>query len=152
MARGDKSKAHKTANLRNRHTTNQSTEPLSSTRTAAPGRRDGDRSLTRGESARSSKRTPSEEPIEVDQDPQFTGAIAVAQYTRLQNDVEKLREVRSQTRHDRRDLVLIYKCVQQLHRSKKTIEKQSKVIDELRKELTNTNKVILLSISGVYGP
>ena len=95
VARGDRSKGHRSLSSKNRHTINQSTETPSSARTAVPGRRDRDRSLTRGESARSSKRTPSVEPIEVDQDHQFTGAIAVAQYTRLQSEVEKLREVRS---------------------------------------------------------
>jgi len=95
VARGDKSKVHKSLSSKNRQTVNQSTDPLSSTRTAAPGRRDRDRSLTRGESARSSKRTPSVEPIEVDEDPQLTGPIAVAQYARLQGEVERLREVRS---------------------------------------------------------
>ena len=95
VARGDKSKPHKPPSSKNRHTVNQSTETLSSTRTVIPGRRDRDRSLTRGESGRSSKRTPSLEPTEVDEDPQLTGPIAVAQYTRLQTEVEKLREVRS---------------------------------------------------------
>ena len=95
VARGDKSKVHKSLNSKTRHTINQSAESSSSTRTSVSGRRDRDRSLTRGESARSSKRTPSVEPIEVDEDPQFTGAIAVAQYMRLQGEVEKLREVRS---------------------------------------------------------
>ena len=94
VARGDKSRVHKSLGSRNRHTANQSTETLSSTRTVVPGRRDRDRSHNGGESARSSKRTPSVEPTEVDKDPQLTGPIAVAQYTRLQNEVEKLREVR----------------------------------------------------------
>ena len=96
VARGDKSKVHKSLNSKTRHAVNQSAETLPSARTAAPGRRDRDRSLTRGETVRSSKRTPSIEPTEVDEDPQFTGVIAVAQYTRLQSEVEKLREVRSE--------------------------------------------------------
>lgn len=120
VARGDKSKV-KSLSSRTRQPINQSTDSLSSTRTVVPGRRERDRSLTRGESVRSSKRTPSVEPIEADGDPLFTGSIAVAQYARLQIEVEKLRE--------------------QLQRSKKTIEKQSKVIDELRREVTDTNKV-----------
>lgn len=94
VARGDKSRVHKSLGSKNRHTINQSTETLSSTRTAVPGRRDRDRPHNSGESARSSKRTPSVEPTEADDDPQLTGPIAVAQYTRLQNEVEKLREVR----------------------------------------------------------
>jgi len=94
VARGDKSKVHKSLSSKNRHNNNQSIETPSSIRTVAPGRRDRDRSLTRGESVRSSKRTSSVEPIEADDDPQLTGPIAVAQYTRLQNEVEKLREVR----------------------------------------------------------
>lgn len=93
VARGDKSRVHKPLNSKTRQTINQSIELLPSARAAVPGRRERDRSLTRGESARSLKRTPSVEPIEVDQDLQFTGAIAVAQYTRLQNEVEKLKEV-----------------------------------------------------------
>ena len=95
VARGDKSKVNKPPNSKNRYIVNQSTEAVPSTRTAAPGRRDRDRSLTRGESIRSSKQTPSVEPTEVDEDPHLTGPIAVAQYTRLQGEVEKLREVRS---------------------------------------------------------
>jgi len=93
MARGDKSKVNKPPNSKNRHIVNQNTEGPSSARTAVPGRRDRDRSLTRGESIRSSKRTPSVESIEVDEDPHLTGPIAAAQYTRLQSEVEKLREV-----------------------------------------------------------
>ena len=95
VVQGDKSKVHKSLSSKNRHAINQSTETLSSTRTVVPGRRDRDRLLTGGESARSSKRTSSVEPTEADEDPQLTGAIAVAQYTRLQSEVEKLREVRS---------------------------------------------------------
>jgi len=94
VARGDKSKVHKSLSSRNRHTTNQSTETPASPRTAVPGRRDRDRSFTNGEPVRSSKPTSSVEPIEPDDDCQLTGPIAVAQYTRLQNEVEKLREVR----------------------------------------------------------
>jgi hypothetical protein len=93
VARGDKSKVHKSLNSRNRPITNQSTETLPSSRTPVPGRRDRDRSFTSGESVRSSKQTSSAEPIEADNDTQFTGPIAFAQYTRLQNEVEKLREV-----------------------------------------------------------
>jgi hypothetical protein len=95
VARGDKSKV-KPLSSKSRHTTNQSTDALSSTRTAVPGRRDRDRSLTRGESGRSSRQTSSVEPIEAGGDPQLTGPIAVAQYTRLQNEVEKSREARPQ--------------------------------------------------------
>lgn len=94
VARGDKSKVHKSLSSRNRHTANQSTETPTSFRTAVPGRRDRDRSFTNGEPVRSSKPTSSVEPIEPDDDSQLTGPIAVAQYTRLQNEVEKLREVR----------------------------------------------------------
>ena len=95
VAGGDKSKA-KALNSKSRSATYQSTENLSSARTAVvQGRRDRDRSLTRGESGRSSKPASSAEPIEADYNPQFTGAIAVAQYMRLQNEVDKLREVHS---------------------------------------------------------
>ena len=151
VARGDKSKAHKSTTSRNRHNINQSTETLSSTRTTVPGRRDRDRSLTRGESVRSSKRASSTEPIEVDDDTQLTGPIAVAQYTRLQNEVEKLREVRP--KHVMIDWIQsrFTPPAQQLQRSKRTVEKQSKVIDELRKELTSTNRVCLFPIFGVCG-
>jgi len=149
VARGDKSRINKPPNSKNRHIVNQSTEALSSTRTAVPGRRDKDRSLTRGESIRSSKRTPSVEPIEVDEDPHLTGPIAVAQYTRLQSEVEKLREVRS--KHVMIDTFSVYTRTQQFQRSKKTIEKQSKVIDELRKELTSINRVCPSSTFGVHG-
>lgn len=97
VARGDKSKVHKSLSSRTRHITNQSAETLSSSRTAVPARRGRDRSFTSGEPVRSSKRTSSVEPIEADDDPQLTGPIAVAQYTRLQNEVEKLREVRCNT-------------------------------------------------------
>ena len=95
VARGDKSKIHRPPSSKNRQTINQSTETPSSTRTAVPGRRDRDRSLTRGESARSSKQTSSVDPAEAGDDPRLSGPIAVAQYIRLQNEVEKLREVRS---------------------------------------------------------
>jgi len=104
VARGDKSKVHKPLSSRNRHIANQSTETLSSSRTAVSGRRDRDRSFASGESVRPSKRTSSVEPIETDDDTQLTGPIAVAQYARLQNEVEKLREVRCERvisdRHD----------------------------------------------------
>lgn len=94
VARGDKSKV-KPLSSKNRSTTYQGTEMLSSTRTSVQGRRDRDRTLTCGEPVRSSKTTSPVEPIEVDDDPQLNGPIAVAQYTRLQNEIEKLREVRS---------------------------------------------------------
>lgn len=93
VARGDKSKVNKPPSSRTRHAINQSTETQSSARTVVSGRRERDRSLTRGESVRSSKRTSSVEPTEADDDPQLTGPIAVAQYARLLNEVEKLREV-----------------------------------------------------------
>lgn len=92
VSRGDKSKA-KSLNSKIRNATHQSTETLSSTRTAVQGRRDRDRSLTHGEPGRSSKPASPVELIETDDDPQFTGPIAIAQYMRLQNEVEKLREV-----------------------------------------------------------
>lgn len=94
VARGDKSKA-KPLNSKNRSTTHQSTEMHSSARTAVQGKRDRDRSLVRGESSRSSKPTTSAESNEAENDLQLTGSIAVAQYMRLQNEAEKLREVRS---------------------------------------------------------
>ena len=94
VARGDKPKV-KSMSSKHRHTTNQSTETSSSARTAIQGRRDRDRSLTRGESSRSSKQTPTVEPIDAADDPQLTGPIAVAHYMRLQIEVEKLREVGS---------------------------------------------------------
>lgn len=95
VARGDKSKV-KSLGSKNRNVTHQSTETIPSARVAAvQGRRDRDRSLTRGEPGRSSKPTSSVEPTETDDGPQLTGPIAVAQYMRLQNEVENLREVRS---------------------------------------------------------
>jgi hypothetical protein len=93
VARGDKSKA-KSLSSKSRHAIDQSTESMSSGRTVVSGRRERDRSLTRGD--RSSKRASSVEPIEADGDLQLTGPIAAAQYTRLQSEVEKLREVRFQ--------------------------------------------------------
>ena len=149
-ARGDKSKV-KSLSSRTRQPINQSTDSLSSTRTVVPGRRERDRSLAQGEPGRSSKRTPSVEPTGADDDPLLTGPIAFAQYARLQIEVEKLREVRSKTRHDRSQFLWIHAFTQQLQRSKKTVEKQSKVIDDLRREVTDTKKVHFLSAFGVFG-
>ena len=95
VARCDKSKA-KSLSSRNRHTVNQNTDTQPSSRGAVLGRRDRDRSLTRGESSKPSKGTSSVEPIGASDDHQLTGPLALAQYARLQDEAEKLRDVRSQ--------------------------------------------------------
>ncbi|EJF64053.1 hypothetical protein DICSQDRAFT_133756, partial [Dichomitus squalens LYAD-421 SS1] len=79
-----------------------------------------ERSRSRDATHRYSRKTVTPEPTEDDNEPTYTGPLAQAEYTRMKQEMENLRK--------------------QVAMTKKTIAKQSKVIDELRSELTTTNE------------
>ncbi|KAI0766152.1 hypothetical protein BD413DRAFT_571793 [Trametes elegans] len=84
---------------------------------ARPKRKERSRSR---ETARHARKMLSPDGAEEDDEPLYTGPLAQADYHRMRQEVELLRK--------------------QLVMSKKTIHKQSKVIDELRTELTTTTE------------
>ncbi|KAI8985583.1 hypothetical protein BD414DRAFT_522794 [Trametes punicea] len=81
-------------------------------------RRERSRSLET--SLRHSRKTSTPDLVEGDGEPMYTGPLVQADYHRMKQEVENLRK--------------------QVAMSKKTIHKQSKVIDELRRELTTVNE------------
>ncbi|KAI0695344.1 hypothetical protein C8T65DRAFT_584416 [Cerioporus squamosus] len=78
-----------------------------------------DRSRSRETAHRYSRKVATPEPVE-DEEHAYSGPLAHAEFTRMKQEMENLRK--------------------QMAMAKKTITKQSKVIDELRAELTNTNE------------
>jgi len=86
-------------------------------------RKDKSRSRSRDASQHASRKTASPEPMDDDSESQrstYCGPLAVADFSRMRHELEILRKEKAQ--------------------SKKTIAKQSKVIDELRKELSGLKK------------
>ncbi|TFK88432.1 hypothetical protein K466DRAFT_662322 [Polyporus arcularius HHB13444] len=79
-----------------------------------------DRSRSRETAHRHSRKTGTPDPLEDEEEHAYTGPLAHAEFTRMKLEMENLRK--------------------QMAMAKKTITKQSKVIDELRAELTNTNE------------
>ncbi|KAH9888790.1 hypothetical protein C8Q73DRAFT_654623 [Cubamyces lactineus] len=79
-----------------------------------------DRSRSLDAALRHSRKATTPEPVEELEEPMYTGPLAQADYHRMKQEVENLRK--------------------QVAMSKKTIHKQSKVIDELRTELTTTTE------------
>ncbi|KAI0630836.1 hypothetical protein C8Q77DRAFT_1063084 [Trametes polyzona] len=79
-----------------------------------------DRSRSRENTLRHSRKSAASESTEESDEPMYTGPLAQADYHRMKQEVENLRK--------------------QVALSKKTIHKQSKVIDELRAELTTVNE------------
>ncbi|KAI0676034.1 hypothetical protein C8Q78DRAFT_964308 [Trametes maxima] len=79
-----------------------------------------ERSRSRETSSRHSRKTATPELMEEGGEPVYTGPLAQADYHRTKSELDNLRK--------------------QVAMSKKTIQKQSKVIDELRSELTASNE------------
>ncbi|KAL7280711.1 hypothetical protein ACG7TL_005652 [Trametes sanguinea] len=79
-----------------------------------------ERSRSFDASSRHTRKTITPDIVEDDGEPMYTGPLAQADYQRMKQEVDNLRK--------------------QVAMAKKTIHKQSKVIDELRMELTSTNE------------
>ncbi|KAJ2985514.1 hypothetical protein NUW54_g10130 [Trametes sanguinea] len=79
-----------------------------------------ERSRSFDASSRHTRKTVTPDIVEDDGEPMYTGPLAQADYQRMKQEVDNLRK--------------------QVAMAKKTIHKQSKVIDELRMELTSTNE------------